>query len=370
MIREAPGIAILVGQLEIDRFVQRFSHLYTIMPALDIRKLPSVLTAGFSWLAALMTAAALGVHLATYGPDQLGPPLMNFALALFPAMFLIFGPVIVVVGLTRIPQDRLFTGLPAYVYVVGFAVVIYVFVDFFAMIQLLPGQPEQDGANYYFNNKGSLVPIGADTYRMGLMHAARLFSGHEIIFFGISALIAHQIDAIRRGRITLDLVPRDDAMERSRLPYPLQRFVTLRTTQSPETFAQNLLTPALPRSFFDSIRGLRGEASATGFRVELAGGQSQMVYAAGRLEIDRAGTSVQVLLTFKRWPLIVLGGSAILIPLAWAVMDFFGFQMPWFVVAFVVVFGVVGNFLFGLDQRRRLLAQIKRATDAREVSAP
>jgi heme exporter protein D len=138
--------------------------------------------------------------------------------------------------------------------------------------------------------------------------------------------------------------------------------------QSPETFAQNLLTPKLPRSFFDTIRGLRGEASATGFRVEMAGGQSQMVYAAGRLEVDRAGTSVQVLLTFKRWPLIVLAGSALLIPLAWAVMGFFGFQMPWIAVVLVLLVGVVGNFLFGLDQRRRLLAQIKRATDAQEVS--
>jgi hypothetical protein len=320
------------------------------------------------WLAWLTTAAALGVHLSSYGPDEIAPSLINVALALFPIMFLIFGPAVVVVGLARIPLDKLFTGLPAYVYVVGFAIVVYVFVDFFAMIQLLPGQPEQDGSNFYFNEHGSLIPITADAYRMDLMHAARLFSGHELIFFGIAALIAHQIDAISRGRITLDLVPRDEAMERSRLPYPLQRFVKLRTMQSPETFAQNLLTPTLPRSFFDRIRGLRGEASAAGFRVELAGGQSQMVYAAGRLEVDRAGTFVQVLLTFKRWPLIVLAASAVLIPLAWAVMGSLGFQMPWIAVVFVVLIGVVGNFLFGLDQRRRLLAQIKRATDAQEIS--
>ena len=77
---------------------------------------------------------------------------------------------------------------------------------------------------------------------------------------------------------------------------------------------------------------------------------------------------MQVLLTFKRWPLIILASSAVLIPLAWAVMRLFGFQMPWFVVAFVVLVGVVGNFLFGLDRRRRVLAQIKRATDAKEIS--
>jgi uncharacterized membrane protein YedE/YeeE len=93
-----------------------------------------------------------------------------------------------------------------------------------------------------------------------------------------------------------------------------------------------------------------------------------MVYAFGRFEANAGGTSIQVLLTFKRWPLIVLAASAVLISLAWVVMGLFGFQLPWFVVAFVVVVGVVGNFLFGLDQRRRLLAQIKRATDAKEIS--
>jgi hypothetical protein len=32
-----------------------------------------------------------------------------------------------------------------------------------------------------------------------------------------------------------------------------------------------------------------------------------------------------------------------------------------------MVLGIGGNFLFGLDQRRRLFAQIKKAIDAREV---
>jgi len=42
--------------------------------------------------------------------------------------------------------------------------------------------------------------------------------------------------------------------------------------------------------------------------------------------------------------------------------------MPWIAVVFVVVVGIIGNFLFGLDRRRRLLDQIKRATDAKEIS--
>jgi len=234
--------------------------------------------------------------------------------------------------------------------VVGVAVVLYVFVDFFAMIQVLPGQPEQDGSNFYFNNKGSLIPISADIYRMGLMHAARLFSGHELFFFGFAALLAHQIDAISSGRIAIDLVPRDEMMERSRLPYPLQRVVTLRTALTPEACAARLMDPRLPNtfwSFLDSSRGLQGDA-----------------YAVGRFEADGGGTSIRLLLTFKRWPLIAVAAAAILIPLAWAAMAGLGFPLPRFVIVFLLVFGVVGNFLFGLDQRRRLLAQIKRAIDA------
>jgi hypothetical protein len=55
-------------------------------------------------------------------------------------------------------------------------------------------------------------------------------------------------------------------------------------------------------------------------------------------------------------------------PLAWAAMAGLGFPLPRFVIVFLLVFGVVGNFLFSLDQRRRLLAHIKRATDAKEIS--
>jgi hypothetical protein len=72
-------------------------------------------------------------------------------------------------------------------------------------------------------------------------------------------------------------------------------------------------------------------------------------------------------MTFKRWPLITLAASIVLAPLVWAFMVAAGFPLPWFLLAFVVVFGVGGNFLFGLDQRRRLLTQIKRATEAREI---
>jgi hypothetical protein len=336
----------------------------------DFRRFPAVLVRAFLLVAGLMFASALSVHLATYGPNQWGPFLMNAALVLFPIVFLVFGPAVVVTSLTRIRLDRLFAGLPPYVYVVGAALVVYVFVNFFAMTMLLPGQPEQDGSTYYFNNHGSHIPISADVYRMGLMHAARLFSGHELIFFGVAALIAYQIDRLRRGRITFDVAPpRDDVMERTRLPYPLQRLINLQTTLTPETIASRLLEPK-PRvlwSFLDKWLGLRGEASASGFRVEIESAQFQMVYAVGRFEANSGATSIRLLLTFKKWPLIFLGASAVLIPLVWVVVGALLFPLPWFALAFLVVFGVGANFLLGLDQRRRLLALIKEATASNEV---
>jgi len=44
-----------------------------------------------------------------------------------------------------------------------------------------------------------------------------------------------------------------------------------------------------------------------------------------------------------------------------------GFTLPWFGLLIVVIFSVGGNLLFGIDQRRRLLAQIKSAIEAREI---
>lgn len=339
---------------------------------MDIRKFPVALTKGFLWIAGSLTVLALAVHVASYGPDQFGPYLMNAALFLFPAIFLVFGPSVLVLGLARISMDRFFAGLPILVYVVGGAVVLYIFVDFFAMVRLLPGQPEQVGSNYYFSNHGDLIPTDVHGYWMGLMHAARLFSGHEIIFFGLAALSAHQIDGIRSGRINIDVAPRDDAMERSRLPYPLQRLVSLRTSLTPEACAARLLAPQARSawSLFEVSRGLRGEASAVGFRLEAASAQVQMVYAVGRFETNTGATSIRLLLTFKRWPLIWLAVSSMVMLLAWPVFVGLGLPLPFFVVVFLVLFAVVANFLFGLDQRRRLLAQIKLATKSDEVPGP
>lgn len=337
---------------------------------MDLRRLPAGLTRGFLWFAALMTVAAIGVHLASYGPNQIGPSLMNVALLLFPFAFLVFFPAIGLVALGRVSVDRFMSGLPLWVYALGGAVIAYVFVDFFAMIPLLPGQPMQEGSNYYFNNHGGLTQISPDAYRTGMMRSARLLTGHELTFYGVAALIGYQADAIRRGRVSLDSPPRDEALERSPLPYPLSRLVTLRTALSPEICAERLMEPRQSSawSWFSTPRGLRGEASATEFR-EMGGPQSQMVYAFGRFESGGGATSIRLLLTFKRWVLISLAASAVLLPVAWAAATTVGFRLPWEALLFVVVFGVGGNFVFGMDQRRRLLNRIKQATGGQSPGA-
>ena len=180
---------------------------------------------------------------------------------------------------------------------------------------MLPlGNPEQDGASLYLNNHGSHFHtlVSADTYRTASMHLARLISGHELFFFIYAAFIAYQIEGIHGGRINLDVGPRDDVLERSPLPYPLSRTVTLRSPLSPEAYAERLLTfqPRSAWSFLSASRGLRGQASAEEFRLEMANPQSQMVYAVGRFERVGGATSIRVLLPFKRWALISWGNDS------------------------------------------------------------
>jgi hypothetical protein len=326
-------------------------------------------TIGFTVVAAGATIAASVTHLATYGPEQWGSILMNVALALFPAVFLIFGPAVVVISLSRVPFWPLLSSLPRPVIIVSFLVFGYVAVDFFLMFKVLPGQPEQHGAEYFFNEHGLLVPIDVHQYNQALMHAARLFTGHEIWFFGLAAALGYQLDRVRRGRIDLDAVPRDDSIEKHPLPSPLSRSLTLQTMLSPEECATRLLQPA-PKPAFALVGGygLRGKATADGFRLELAGSNSSLVYAVGRFAGEGRPTFIRVLLTFKRWPLIVFGVTALLMPVWWLALNSSGFPFPWQGLLFALVVGVGGNFLFGLAQMRSLLNQIKQSTGGQQVS--
>ena len=72
-------------------------------------------------------------------------------------------------------------------------------------------------------------------------------------------------------------------------------------------------------------------------------------------------------MTFKRWPLILVAITALLMPVWWLILNAVGIPFAWQGVLFVVAIGVGGNFIFGLAQMRSLLMQIKRAMDAEEV---
>lgn len=213
------------------------------------------------------------------------------------------------------------------------------------------------------------MPIDLHQYNQALMHSARLFTGHELWFFGFAAVLAYQFDRLRRGQITLDTAPRDEAIENHPLPAPLSRSLTLQTMLSPEECAARLLQPA-PRPFFAFVGryGMRGEATSESFRLELAGSNSSMVYAVGRFVGASRPTFIRVLLTFKRWPLIALGLSTLFLPLFWLITNALGIPFAWQGLLFVFVFGVGGNLVFAFAQMRNLLNQIKQATGGEEMA--
>ncbi len=113
---------------------------------------------------------------------------------------------------------------------------------------------------------------------------------------------------------------------------------------------------------------MRGEVDPSGFRLELAGPQPSMVYAVGHIESSGRPTFIRVLLTFKRWAVISLGVTILIYPVLWLALNSLGFPFSRELLLFFLVFGVGGNFTFGLAQMASLLNQIKRATDSQPVS--
>jgi len=141
-------------------------------------------------------------HIATYGTPDLADQVQGVTFALFPLTFLVLGAAILVIALCSVSLGRLFGMLPLHVKVLGVIAAAYIFVDFFWVIHLLPGQPiEQDG-RFFFDDHGRLIPISSQTYRLSLLFQARLFSGHEIILTGVAAILGYQLDRLRRGQLT------------------------------------------------------------------------------------------------------------------------------------------------------------------------
>jgi hypothetical protein len=297
---------------------------------LDLKRLPAVVTRGYMAIAALGTIASVALHIATFGPAAWSPSVAGLWPLLFIAMFAVVGGVIVAVSLARIPFEILLWDLPLALKVAGGLGTAYVALNFALMFRALQGVDQPP------------------------MYVARLFTGHEMYFFGFATLIGYQLDRIRRGKLEPWRPPRDDALESDPLPWPLSRSAVLQTLLSRADCAARLL----------QLR-LRGEATAEAFRLELTGPRSSLVYAVGRFE-GSGPTFIRLLLTFKRWPLIAIGGTLVLLPLVWLMLGPVGFG--WQGLLFVVVFAGGGNIVYGVIQMRRLQAMIQRATEAQSVS--
>lgn len=319
----------------------------------DIRKLPRALTLGYTALALLGTTAAAAVNIASYGPDKWGQILMTTALVLFPAVFPLFFVALGALLLVRLPFDRLIGDLPRPVIGAGIVVIAYVFINFFFLVHLVPATPEQQ-------NRPS---------DQALMYTARLFTGHELIFFGLCAAVGRGLERVRSGKLDLNRGPRDDSLERNPLPWPLSRTVTLQTMLSANEAALRLQTP-IQQSFFAMMGryGVRGEVTTAGFRLELGGAQTTMVYAVGRFEDGTTPMFIRVFLTFRRWALLTMGLALLAYPAVWLLLNAFGQPLSWELLLFFLVFGIAGNVLFGIAQMNSLLNQIKKATESRQVA--
>jgi hypothetical protein len=133
-------------------------------------------------------------------------PLINGALALFALIFpLWFGAIFAYLRYLK-PSGRsqtdvwkpVFDGVPTWLRTTAFALIAYVFINFFASIALLPGQPEQTANGYEMVSHGDVVKLTYQEYVHAQAVAARLFSGHTALF----ALAAAGIFRAALRRIT------------------------------------------------------------------------------------------------------------------------------------------------------------------------
>ena len=318
-----------------------------------IRKPPRIVTVGLTAAGSVLTAVATAVHIASYGPTAWGPTLTDVALGLFPVIFPVFFIALGAMSYARVGYGALFTTLPRPVIAAGVVLFVYIFVNFLFLAHLLPASVEQQ----------------AVASPQQLLYVARLFTGHELWFFGICGTIGYQLDRFRRGELNFDAAPRDQSLEQHPLPWPLSRTVRFQSTLSADECAQRLQQP-IPQGFFSYLGryGVRGSVDSGGFRLELGGMQASMVYGVGRFDGGGRPTFIRVFLTFKRWPLIGLALALVVVPAWWLVLATLRIPFPWELVVFFYVFGIGGNMLFGLVQMTSLLNQIKRATEAENVA--
>jgi hypothetical protein len=289
----------------------------------------------------------------------------------FPVLFPVWFVMLFAISLGRVPFDRVLSSLPAPVKVIGSLLVAYVFLDFFLMLALVPGQPVEQGGSFFFNDHG-LVRTTETAYRQGLAYQARLISGHEMLFFGLAAVFGFQIDRLRRGKTSLPeaKVPAIGAVIS---PGPLDRRVVLETGLRPDdcvTRLRSRLGPLLGGSWGRQME-LWGLVSSEGFSLQMGRGGStrQLVLASGGFAQTGRRTRIEVWLQFKRGGVAAIVGGVVAFPIVGVVMDAItggSHDFAAFTAAIAVVV-MVANLAFALYQRNRPLSLIERALEAHRV---
>lgn len=319
-------------------------------------------------ITAAFFASALVIHLTTYTTFGGSDAVQAIGLALF---FLAFPVLFATIGsfaFSPVPFDRLIELLPGPVKVFAAMLLVYVAADFVLMIRFLPGNPIEQNGHFFFNSHGALTPISLEGYRQGLAYQARLFTGHEMVFFGVAAFVAYQLDRFRRGKIAA-IRP----MDVSTRPGPLSRFVVLETTVPPDQCVSSLLADLETAPGWSWLRAARlwGSVSADGFWLALERrSRAALVFATGRFFPQGTGTRVEVHLQLKRWGWWSLAASAVAVPVFGAVVDWATGGGHLVAIVFVLVaFILVGNTARLLSERRRLLSAIERVLSARPAHA-
>ena len=118
-------------------------------------------------------------------------PLVSVAIVLFVLIFpLWFGAILAYLRYLRPSVSHrsdiwkpVLEGIPDWQRTLALLLVAYVFINFFASIAVLPGQPEQTSAGYVLMSHGDVVKrLSYSEYVHYLAIVARIFSGHTVVF--------------------------------------------------------------------------------------------------------------------------------------------------------------------------------------------
>ena len=146
----------------------------------------------FGTLALLGFLAALGVHVAAL----LGLPVQDQfpqIWVLHVGVFVVFIPAFFHLKKHTEKGDPLghFRGMPAWAVVVLLALFLYLFLNF-SVLRPAPGEgtPDIRNGQYVLHKRGHVLrEISQAEYRAGRAAEARLFSGHWLLFYALSAAV-------------------------------------------------------------------------------------------------------------------------------------------------------------------------------------